>query len=273
MKLNRLIVLAACLAAGIAGAQAAATDPNAIFKSAQEKLSYAIGCQIGTNLKAQETALDLPTMFKGLTQAVNGQPLSLTEEQIKEAITEWQKEVQAKMAQKRKELGEKNLVEGKTFLDANAKKEGVKVLASGLQYKVIKDGTGKIPVSTDKVKVHYRGTLINGTEFDSSYKRGTPAEFPVGNVIKGWVEGLQLMKEGSKWELYIPAALAYAENGRPNIPPNSVLIFEVELLEIVKPDPNAPSAPAIKPPAPTTGARPSLTPGAKPAPAPGTKPQ
>jgi FKBP-type peptidyl-prolyl cis-trans isomerase FklB len=267
MKLNRLFVVAAFLAAGIAGVQAAATDPNVTFKSDQEKLSYALGCQIGNSLKAQETALDLPMLTQGLTQVLNGQTPSLSEDQIKQTIMAWQKDVQARMEQKRKEQGEKNLIEGKAFLEANAKKEGVKVLASGLQYKVLKDGTGKIPVSTEKVKVNYRGTLTNGTEFDSSYKRNQPAEFPVTGVIKGWVEALQLMKEGTKWEIYVPAALAYGESGRPSIPPNSVLVFEIELLEIVKPDANAAAAtaPAIKPPAPT--------PSVKPVPAPGTKPQ
>jgi FKBP-type peptidyl-prolyl cis-trans isomerase FklB len=272
MKLNRLFVVTAFLAVGIASVQAAATDPNVTFKSDQEKLSYAIGCQIGNSLKSQETALDLPMLTQGLTQVLNGKTPSLTEDQIRQTIQNWQQEVQAKAAQKRKELGEKNLAEGKAFLEANAKKEGVKVLASGLQYKVIKDGTGKIPASTDKVKVNYRGTLTNGTEFDSSYKRNQPAEFPVTGVIKGWVEALQLMKEGSKWEIYVPGALAYGENGRPNIPPNSVLIFEVELLEIVKPDStNATAAPAIKSPASTPSAKPAPAPA--PTPAPVTKPK
>jgi len=249
------------------------TNQDVTLNSDQEKLSYAIGCQIGTSLKAQETALELPLLTQGLTQVLNGQTPALSEDQVRQTIMAWQKEVQARMEQKRKELGEKNLAEGKAFLEANAKKEGVKALASGLQYKVLTDGAGKIPVSTDKVKVNYRGTLTNGTEFDSSYKRNQPAEFPVTNVIKGWVEALQLMKEGSKWELYIPATLAYGESGRPNIPPNSVLVFEVELLEIVKTDPNAVAAPAIRPPAPTPSAKPAPAPGATPAPAQATKPQ
>ena len=135
---------------------------------------------------------------------------------------------------KRKEAGAAGVKEGKGFLDANKKKEGVVTLPSGLQYKVLKAGTGAIPKATDTVKTHYRGTLVNGTEFDSSYKRNEPAEFPVGGVIKGWTEALQLMKAGSKWQLFIPSELAYGENGMGgDIPPNAVLTFDIELLEIV----------------------------------------
>ena len=294
MKLNRTVIAALCLMVGMACVWAAQTAPapaKVEFKTDQEKLSYAIGCQIGnslktrptppnlpmliqgltqvlngqptdeeklsyatgcqigTSLKAQDTPIDLPMLTQAITQILNKQPTTLTDDQIRETIAAWQKDVQAKAEKKRQELGEKNLAEGKAFLEANAKKEGVKVLASGLQYKVIKEGTGSIPAATDKVRVHYRGTLTNGTEFDSSYKRNQPAEFLVTGVIKGWVEALQLMKEGSKWEICIPANLAYGEAGRPSIPPNSVLVFEVELLEILKPAPSA-AAPAPKPTSP-----------------------
>jgi FKBP-type peptidyl-prolyl cis-trans isomerase FklB len=128
--------------------------------------------------------------------------------------------------------GEKNKKEGEAFLAENKKKDGVKTLPSGLQYKVLAEGKGKTPKATDTVTVHYRGTLTDGTEFDSSYKRNQPASFPVNGVIKGWTEALQLMKEGSKWQLFIPASLAYGEPGRPGIPPNSVLIFDVELISV-----------------------------------------
>lgn len=139
------------------------------------------------------------------------------------------------MTDNQQQVATKNLSDGNAFLDSNSKKEGVKVLPSGLQYKVLKEGTGNSPKATDKVKVHYKGTLINGEEFDSSYKRGTPAEFPVNGVIAGWTEALQLMKEGSKWQLFIPSKLAYRERGSgPKITPNSTLVFDVELLEIVK---------------------------------------
>jgi FKBP-type peptidyl-prolyl cis-trans isomerase FklB len=126
----------------------------------------------------------------------------------------------------------KNKKEGEAFLAANKTKEGVKTLPSGLQYKVLKNGTGKTPKATDSVKAHYAGTLLNGTEFDSSIKRGEPTVFPVNGVIPGWIEALQLMKTGSKWQLFIPSELAYGERGQQSIPPNSVLIFEVELIGI-----------------------------------------
>jgi FKBP-type peptidyl-prolyl cis-trans isomerase FklB len=235
----------------------------------EEKLSYALGCDLGNQLKRQEVPVDLAMLTQAVTAILNKQTPAMTDEQSREAIAAWQKDAQTKAEAKRKEQGDKNLVEGKAFLEANAKKEGVKVLENGLQYKVIKDGTGNSPAATDKVKVNYKGTLVNGTEFDSSYKRGQPAEFQVGRVIPGWTQGLQLMKEGAKWELYIPANLAYGENPpTPTIPPNSVLIFEVELLEVIK-------APAAAAPAPGAAV---ITPNAaapatRSAPAPQAKPQ
>ena len=161
-------------------------------------------------------------------------------------MTAYQKTVQEKVAKKNVELGAKNTKEGKTFLDANTKKPGVTTLASGLQYKVLTEGKGAMPKASDTVKVHYRGTLLDGTEFDSSYARKEPAEFQVGGVIKGWTEGLQLMKTGAKWQLFIPAELAYGATGAgQDIGPNATLIFEVELLE-VKPEAMA-TAPATAP--------------------------
>ena len=158
----------------------------------------------------------------------------MTDEEVRETLTALSVGLKEKAMAKRKEAGAASIKEGKEFLDANKKKEGVVTLPSGLQYKVIKAGTGAVPKATDTVKTHYRGTLISGTEFDSSYKRNEPAEFPVGGVIKGWTEALQLMKTGSKWQLYIPSELAYGENGAgADIPPNAVLTFDIELLEIV----------------------------------------
>ncbi|PIP36427.1 MAG: hypothetical protein COX20_05870 [Desulfobacterales bacterium CG23_combo_of_CG06-09_8_20_14_all_52_9] len=165
----------------------------------------------------------------------------LTEKEIQEVLaglqkklTEKQQAERAEQEKKMKDLGEKNKVAGKKFLDENRGKKGVKTNPSGLQYQVIKEGTGKIPKETDRVTVNYKGSLIDGTEFDSSYKRGKPATFPVNGVIKGWTEALQLMKEGSKWQLAIPPQLAYGESGTPGGPigPNATLIFEVELISI-----------------------------------------
>jgi len=240
---KRLGGLACLILSGIvvAAEQPVAVQPKVEFKSQQEKLSYAIGCQIASNLKAQETEYDLAMLVKGLTDVLKGQGPALTEQEIRQTIMEWQQQVQAAQLKKRQEVAAKNLADGKAFLAANAKKEGVKVLPSGLQYKVIKEGTGPSPTLADKVKVQYRGRFINGTQFDSSYDRGQPAEFPVRAVIKGWTEALQLMKPGSHYELYIPPDLAYGEDGNRAIPPNAVLIFDVELLEVSKAEQEQPS--------------------------------
>jgi FKBP-type peptidyl-prolyl cis-trans isomerase FklB len=152
-------------------------------------------------------------------------------------MTAFQKEMMAKREQAGKEAGAKNKVEGEAFLAENGKKEGVVTLPDGLQYKILKEGDGAKPKATDTVTVHYRGTLISGTEFDSSYKRKEPVSFPVNGVIAGWTEALQLMKVGSKWQLFIPSTLAYGERGAgPDLGPNATLIFEVELISIGKPE-------------------------------------
>lgn len=199
-----------------------------------DKVSYAIGVQLATNFKKQGIDLEIDKFVQGLKDATAGKELELTEQEIQQTMMSFSQKMMAKQQEQQKADAVKNLAAGKAFLEANAKKEGVKVLPNGLQYKVIKQGSGKTPTAADKVKTHYRGTLIDGTEFDSSYKRGKPAEFGVKAVIKGWTEALQLMKEGDKWELYIPANLAYGERARPTIPANSTLIFEIELLEVVK---------------------------------------
>jgi FKBP-type peptidyl-prolyl cis-trans isomerase FklB len=198
-----------------------------------DKVSYAIGVQLGTNFKKQGIDIKIDKFVQGLKDATAGKKLELTEAEIQQTMMSFSQRMRAQQQEKQKVDAAKNIAAGKAYLAANGKKEGVKVLPSGLQYKVIKKGTGKTPTAADKVKTHYRGTLIDGTEFDSSYKR-EPVVFGVTKVIKGWTEALQLMKEGAKWELYIPANLAYGERGRPKIPANSTLIFEIELLEIVK---------------------------------------
>ena len=212
-----------------------------LLKTELDKVSYVIGVKLGQNFKDQEIEVKIEPMMRGLKDAMAGKKLALSGDEMQKIFMGFQQRMMAKQRELQKKQQElqkieavKNLAAGKAFLAANGTKKGVKVLPSGLQYKVIRKGKGKTPTADDKVKTHYRGTLINGTEFDSSYKRNQPAEFPVKGVIKGWTEALQLMKEGGKWELYIPANLAYGETARRNIPANSTLIFEIELLEVVK---------------------------------------
>ena len=215
------------------------------LETEMEKVSYIIGTQIARNFKTQDIDVNVDSLAQGIKDALAGTKLALSEAEMKTVYSGWQRRMKAQQAAKQAKEASEGLAKGNAYLAANRTKEGVIVLPSGLQYKVITEGTGNTPVATDKVKTHYRGTLIDGTEFDSSYKRGTPAEFPVTGVIKGWVEALQLMKEGGKWELYIPANLAYGSRARPTIPANSALVFEIELIEIVKPaEPVKPTEPA-----------------------------
>jgi len=209
-------------------------NPNAaMLKTDMDKVSYIIGTQIARNFKSQDIEVNVETLTMGLKDALAEKPLALSNEEMQKVYAGFQAQMRAKQAAKQAAEASTNLAAGNAYLEANKTKEGVKVLPSGLQYKVITEGSGKSPTAEDKVKTHYRGTLIDGTEFDSSYKRNRPAEFPVNGVIKGWTEALQLMKEGSKWELYIPADLAYGSRARPGIPANSTLVFEVELLEVL----------------------------------------
>ncbi|MGA3207332.1 MAG: FKBP-type peptidyl-prolyl cis-trans isomerase [Syntrophales bacterium] len=203
------------------------------LKNDKDKLSYTMGVDIGKHLRQQSMDVD-PDMFaEGLKDVMTGAKTALTDEEMQQIISNFQKETAEKQAVKMKAVAEKNKREGEAFLAENKKKEGVKILANGLQYKVIKDGKGQTPKLTDTVTTNYRGTLIDGTEFDSSYKRGQPAKFPVGGVILGWREALQLMKVGSKWQIFIPSNLAYGEMGAGNvIGANQTLIFEIELISI-----------------------------------------
>jgi FKBP-type peptidyl-prolyl cis-trans isomerase FklB len=213
------------------------SQQKAKLKTKQDSASYSIGVDIGRNMKKQEIELDLNVLLAGMKDAMAaGGKIQLTDEQMQAVLQSFQAELMQKMQAKRAKESEEAIAQGKKFLEENAKKGDVKTTASGLQYKVIKaNAGGKTPVDTSTVRVHYKGTLINGTEFDSSYKRGQPTEFPVNGVIKGWTEALKLMKTGEKYQLFIPADLAYGAQGAPpSIPGNSTLIFEVELLEIVK---------------------------------------
>jgi len=202
-----------------------------------QKFSYALGMNIGTglgtNLKKQSVEVDSNLVSQGLKDAMSGAKTRLTEEEAKAVLTEVQTEVNKQREEKAKQAAATNKTEGEAFLAANKGKEGVVTLPSGLEYKILTAGAGPKPTASDSVKCNYKGTLINGTEFDSSYKRGQPATFGVGQVIKGWTEALQLMPVGSKWQLFIPSSLAYGERGMgAEIGPNSTLIFEVELLSI-----------------------------------------
>jgi FKBP-type peptidyl-prolyl cis-trans isomerase FklB len=223
--------MAMCAAVALSGAAFAADAPE--LKTDKEKLSYSIGMDIGGNLKRQSVEVDPDLLAKGLKDSYGGGKTVLTEDEARKAITDFQKTMTAKQAETMKKLSEKNKADGEKFLAENAKKEGVKTLPSGLQYKEIAPGTGKSPKATDTVTTHYKGTLIDGTEFDSSHKRGQPATFQVSGVIPGWTEALQSMKEGAKWQLFVPSNLAYGERGAGReIGPNAALIFEVELISV-----------------------------------------
>ena len=207
---------------------------NIVLKSQKDKLSYSIGINVGKNMKQLATEIDSEHFMKGFKDAFSGAKPMLSEEEMQSVLAAFQKEMVAKQAEKMKAIGEKNKKEGEAFLAANKKKEGVKTFPSGLQCKIIKEGAGKNPKATDKVSCQYEGTLIDGTVFDSSYKRGEPTTFPVNGVIPGWTEALQKMKVGSKWQLFVPSKLAYGERGAgPQIGPNAVLIFTVELVSIL----------------------------------------
>ena len=208
------------------------------LKTQKDKVSYLIGVDMGRKMRAefdkQSIDVDPAVLAKGIKDALAGGNILLTDAELQEIRTALQSDIAAKNMERVKALAEKNKKDGDAFLAENRKKDGVKTTDSGLQYKVITVGTGKSPKATDKVTVNYRGTLVDGGEFDSSYKRGEPVTFSLNQVIKGWTEGIQLMKEGSKFTFFIPSDLAYGERGTPGGPigPNVVLIFEVELLSI-----------------------------------------
>ena len=219
-------------------------DKPAQLNDLKDKASYSIGLNIGRNFKKQNVELNPDALLAGVKDSLAGRKPLLSENETQEVMKTWSKEVQ----EKQKTMATKNSADGDKFLADNKKKEGVKSTASGLQYKSLKEGTGPQPKESDTVTVDYKGTLIDGTEFDSSYKRGQPATFPLNGVIKGWTEALQLMKVGSKYQFVIPAPLAYGDRAMgPDIAPNSTLIFEVELK-------------GIQPAAPAGGTSPSASP-------------
>jgi len=210
------------------------------LKDLKDKASYSIGVDIGMNFKKQNMDLNADALAAGAKDALNGKP-QVSPNEIREIMTQWQKE----FGEKQKVMATKNQADGEKYLVENKKKEGVKTTASGLQYKSLKEGAGPQPKASDTVTVNYRGTLIDGTEFDSSYKRGEPATFPLNGVIKGWTEGLQLMKKGSKFQFVIPPSLAYGERAvGADIGPNSTLVFDVELLDVKPAEAAASPSPA-----------------------------
>ncbi len=224
------------------------------LKSTDDKLNYSVGYEIGMNIKRNNLALNEAIFMKGINDSVAEKDPLLSEEEMREVKQEHAKTQREQRKKEREELGTKNKEEGEKFMAENKAKDGVVTTESGLQYKVLKAGEGEKPKETDRVEVNYKGTLIDGTEFDSSFKRNKPATFAVNRVVKGWSEALQLMPVGSKWQLYIPADLGYGPRGAgAKIGPNAVLIFEVELLKIVtdekpeqKPGPAAKAVPAPK---------------------------
>jgi FKBP-type peptidyl-prolyl cis-trans isomerase FklB len=231
--------------AGLGACQKASGTAAKVLKkedldSQKKKVSYAIGLDIGQNFKARAIDVDMDILIQGLRDAQGtGKPM-LTSEEIQKVMTQFQQDMMKVEQEKRMAQGQGNKAQEEAFLKENAQKPGIKVTASGLQYKVLRAGSGPMPKESDTVKVHYRGTLLNGSEFDSSYKHNEPAVFPLKGVIKGWTEALQLMKVGSKWQIFLPSSLAYGEQGAGQvIGPNATLIFEVELLAIEKPAPEA----------------------------------
>ncbi|MEY2466079.1 MAG: FKBP-type peptidyl-prolyl cis-trans isomerase FklB [Verrucomicrobiota bacterium] len=235
---NRFVLTATALFATqlIFSAYADEQPSRPAFKDDKDKASYALGMNIGNSLKRAHLDISLDVVTEAINDILNGRETKLTEAQSREILTAYQQEMRHRVL-------ENNLKQGEAFLAANKKKDGVKVHAvmgtdgtnTEIQYKILSEGTGPVPGSNDTVTVNYRGTLIDGTEFDSSAKRGQPAQFPVKGIIRGWSEALKLMKIGSKWQLFIPASLAYGDRGTPGIEPGSTLVFEVELLNAEPP--------------------------------------
>lgn len=236
MKLPLIAILTAGAVLGAAHA-----EEKKELATQQEKISYSFGQNIANSFKAQDIEVDFDSLFQGIKDGMNNKPSLISEQEAREVMNAYRTENTARREAKRKEQAAINLAAGEKFLAENKGKAGVVTLPSGLQYKVVSEGTGEIPKTNDTVTVHYRGTLIDGTEFDSSHKRGQPATFNLGFVIKGWTEALSKMKAGSKWQLFIPPDLAYGEYGQGrNIGPNATLLFDVELLSIQPPPDQTP---------------------------------
>ena len=227
--MNRCAVLLSALVVAAAPALAQDAKPE----SEKDKVSYSVGYQMGSDFKRQGQDINPEMVVRGAQDALAGTAPVLSEEEMRSTLVALKQRIVATQQEERERISRESAAAGKAFLAENAKKEGVVSLPSGLQYKVLSEGSGESPKENDNVTVHYRGTLVDGTEFDSSYKRGEPATFPLNGVIAGWTEGLQLMNTGAKYEFFIPSNLAYGERGsRGAIPPNATLTFEVELLDV-----------------------------------------
>jgi FKBP-type peptidyl-prolyl cis-trans isomerase FklB len=238
MKYVRFALPLALLAMGTSPAMA--QQPNAAaasnpLSSPQGQTSYALGVNIGSSLRADGIAIDGNAFLKGVQDAIANAKPAMSEQQMSALLSQLQSDIRARRIQQQAKAAATNKAEGEAFLKTNGTRPGVKTLPSGLQYQVLTAGTGPVPKPSDTVVCNYRGTLIDGTEFDSSAKHGGPASFPVEGVIGGWTEALQLMPVGSKWRLFVPAALAYGERGAgEDIGPNAVLVFDIELISIAK---------------------------------------
>jgi FKBP-type peptidyl-prolyl cis-trans isomerase FklB len=228
--------LSAALAASLLAVPSSQMRADTALTSDKDKVSYSMGVDMGRNLQKQGIDVNPDVLLSGLKDGMAGGALKMTDADMQATMTAFIQSMRAKMQAKEEAAGADNKTKGEAYLDANKKKDGWNVTPSGLQYKIITTGTGEKPKATDTVVTNYRGTTIDGTEFDSSYKRNEPAEFPVNEVIPGWTEALQMMPVGSKWQLAIPPSLAYGEKAPPEIGPNSVLLFDLELLGIKKPD-------------------------------------
>ena len=237
----------ACAILFMTGSMCAAEEPA--LKTQKDKVSYIIGTMVARDMKSQGIDLNTDLFMKGFKDVLSGAKPAMSEQDAQAAMDAFKNEMTVKKQAETKKLADENRKQEEAFLAANKKKTGVHVRESGLQYKIIKEGTGKKPTLYDQVTVNYRGTLIDGTEFDSSYKRNQPATFAVNGVIPGWAEALPLMKTGSKWQIFVPSKLAYGEAGAGGvIPPNAMLVFEVELLSIGE-TPAKAGAPAAAAPA------------------------
>jgi FKBP-type peptidyl-prolyl cis-trans isomerase len=257
MKTIRIVLAATLLGVSLSAtaqtpappAPPAAAPAAAQFANSKDRVSYAIGADIASSFRRQQLEINPEILTKAFRDVYTTGTGMMSDTEIREAITAFQREMQTKMQEKMKADAEQNKKEEAAFLAENAKKEGVVTLPSGLQYKVLTAGTGPKPAATDSVTVHYRGTFLSGKEFDSSYSRKQPATFGVNRVVKGWTEALQLMPVGSKWQLYIPSKLGYGEQGNPPaVGPAACLVFEIELISIAEPPPPSSAPPPPQPP-------------------------